>query len=261
MRARAHRRRTRSSDRRCRIASAPHRCTPASASRPVSLRAGAQSRRAPRTIARSHLRPGRLGQRTNPRDSNTASAPTYWDERSDAPGRVRRRPRQPPAAQPYRLGTAWQTCCPTWRPEGPPDRTAGTAARVAASLHGQSRAVNGRASNSGGTAFRRSTGKRLRKLGVPNRAPSPGSSQSRSAPSFDRAANSARTTQDGLLATSCETISATSRPKSSRPPRHRSSHTSSTRKSRDSSWIRHGRDVWAVDGSLIQNPYGNVSIR
>src|SRR5207302_8617951 len=48
-----------------------------------------------------------------------------------------------------------------------------------------------------------------------------------------------------------EVMRRTSRGKSSGPPGVSSAHTSSTRKSRVSSWIRQGRAVWAVFGSLI----------
>src|SRR5262249_47258599 len=47
--------------------------------------------------------------------------------------------------------------------------------------------------------------------------------------------------------------SATSRGKSSGPPGAGSPHTSSSRKSRVSSWMRQGREVCAASGSLIGN--------
>src|SRR5689334_23700615 len=95
----------------------------------------------------------------------------------------------------------------------------------------------------------RSSGTRSRS--VRTRPPTPvlGSSQPRARPSADRIAHSTRAgpgaSRDGSIEVNCRT----SRGKSPASPRAGSAQTSSTRKSPAISWIRHGRDVWAVSGS------------
>src|SRR5215203_2163069 len=83
-----------------------------------------------------------------------------------------------------------------------------------------------------------------------------GPSQPSSSPTFHRIAQSVRAARENCDGSkgSKETISCTSRGKSSGPPGVGSAHTSSSRKSRVSSWIRQGREVCAVFGSLMCEP-------
>jgi hypothetical protein len=78
-------------------------------------------------------------------------------------------------------------------------------------------------------------------VGRPNRA----------APRSSTGSPRARATREELCDGSNEAASCTTRGKSSGPPRPGSSHTSSSRKSGAMSWIRQGREVCAVFGSLI----------
>ena len=106
-------------------------------------------------------------------------------------------------------------------------------------------------------AARRSAGSRSRS-DVTRPAPSAGSSQPRSAPRRHRMAKRARTAGDEPEDGSPDVNARTSRGKSSRSPGVGSSHTSSSRKSDVSSWIRHGCAVWAVAGSLMIGPRSSI---
>src|SRR6266540_4374762 len=115
--------------------------------------------------------------------------------------------------------------------------------------------VKGSASKSGPDgASRRSTGNRSRSVGTLEPRPASGPSQPSSSPIFHRSAQSVRAAPGKLCDGSAETNCCTSRGKSSGPPGVGSAHTSSSRKSRVSSWIRQGREVCAVLGSLIRGP-------
>src|SRR5438093_1391789 len=115
--------------------------------------------------------------------------------------------------------------------------------------------VKGSASGSGPDGpSRRSGGNRSRSVGTLEPRPASASSQPRSSPSFRRITKSVRTAQEELCDGSNEAICCTSRGKSSGPPTPGSAHTSSSRKSWVSSWIRQGREVCAVFGSLIRGP-------
>src|SRR5512132_3396808 len=101
---------------------------------------------------------------------------------------------------------------------------------------------------------RRSTGKRSRSVGTLEPSPASGPSQPSSSPTFDRIAQSVRAAREEPCDGSPAAIPCTTRGKSPGPPGVGSAHTSSSRKSRVSSWIRHGREVCAVFGSLIRAP-------
>src|SRR5918996_909037 len=116
--------------------------------------------------------------------------------------------------------------------------------------------VKGSASKSGPDgASRRSAGSRSRSVGTLEPRPASGSSQPSSSPTFHRIAQSVRTAREEPCDGSSEAISCTSRGKSSGRADPGSAHTSSSRKSRVSSWIRQGREVCAMFGSLIPGPY------
>src|SRR5215218_10136447 len=115
----------------------------------------------------------------------------------------------------------------------------------------------GSASKSGPDgASRRSTGNRSRSVGTLEPRPASGPSQLSSSPTFHRIAQSVRAARDEPCDGSPEAISCTRRGKSSGPPCVGSAHTSSSRKSRVSSWIRQAREVCALFGSLIRGPPG-----
>src|SRR5215204_3372300 len=115
--------------------------------------------------------------------------------------------------------------------------------------------VKGSASKSGPDgALRRSTGNRSRSVGTLEPSPESGPSHPSSPPTFHRIAQSVRAAPEGPCDGTPEAISCTSRGKSSGPPGVGSAHTSSSRKSRVSSWMRQGRDVCAVFGSLMREP-------
>src|SRR5215208_2170834 len=103
-------------------------------------------------------------------------------------------------------------------------------------------------------ALRRSTGNRSRSVGTLEPRPASGESHPSRSPTFHRIAQSVRAAREGPCDGTPEAISCTSRGKSSGPPGVGSAHTSSSRKSRVSSWIRQGREVCAVFGSLIHGP-------
>src|SRR5215208_5411903 len=115
--------------------------------------------------------------------------------------------------------------------------------------------VNGSASKCGPVgASRRSGGNRSRRDGTREPRPASGPSQPSSSPSFQRIAKSVRTAKEVPCDGSPEAISCTSREKSSGPPGVGSAHTSSSRKSPVSSWIRQGRTVCAVFESFMRGP-------
>src|SRR5437867_7901516 len=119
--------------------------------------------------------------------------------------------------------------------------------------------VKGSASDSGPDGpSRRSAGNRSRSVGTLQPRPASASSQPRSSTSVNRIAKSVRTAQEELCDGSYEANRCTSRAKSAEPPTPGSAQTSSSRKSRVISWIRQGREVCAVFGSLIPGP---LSIR
>ena len=115
--------------------------------------------------------------------------------------------------------------------------------------------VKGSASNSGPVgASRRSAGNRSRSVRTLDPRPASARSHPGNSPTFHRTAKSVREAREELRDGSPEAIDCTSRGKWPGPPGVGSAHTSSSRKSRVSSWIRQGRDVWAVLGSLIRGP-------
>jgi hypothetical protein len=110
----------------------------------------------------------------------------------------------------------------------------------------------GSASNSGPRSpSRRSAGSRSRSVGTRAPMPVPSSSQPRIAPSFQRIAKRVRAGHDGSLPGSPAARPCTSSGKSSGPPGVGRAHTSSSRKSGASAWIRQGREVCSLSGSLM----------
>src|SRR3954469_22667570 len=126
------------------------------------------------------------------------------------------------------------------------------AASAANSSSSRYSGVNGSASKAGSGPWRRSAGTRSRSVGALERAAACESPQPSSSPSFQRMANSARTAPEEACAASSEVAISTSRGKSPGPPGVGSAQTSSSSKSCAISWIRQGRDLWAVFASLIQ---------
>src|SRR4051794_25621250 len=93
---------------------------------------------------------------------------------------------------------------------------------------------------------------RSRRLGTREPSPVLGSSQPKISPSFQRSAHSALAARDEFCVGSPAARASTSIGKSSRSPGVGSSHTSSSRKSGVSSWMRQGREVCAEFGSFIR---------
>ena len=113
--------------------------------------------------------------------------------------------------------------------------------------------MKGSPSNSGPDgASRRSAGSRSRSAGTGEPTPPSPPSQPSSSPTFHRIAQSVRAaTENPFSGGSPEVNCRTRRGKSSGSPGVGSAHTSSSRKSRVSSWTRHGREVCVLFGSLM----------